>query len=146
MAYEAHAKQKKWHYEDNDPDQVSEAPPTLNLWYELFDEEDQRLIFHHIKQANDEVAAKTCEMRWTIDGTVYLRAQSLASGQDYFIYKTEAVSGAGAPIYASTTTVNAGYHTDKRGLSFKVEVRITEALGTNQTLISHTVREKLVET
>lgn len=142
----AWSKQRKYHYQDHDSDRIAPTPPVLNTWYELFDAEDVRLLFHHIIQTNDEAVAKTCEMRWTIDGNVYLRSQNLNSGQDYFIYRTEAISTAGAPIYASTSTVNAGYNTCKRGLSFKVEVRITAALGTNQTLISQTVRETLVET
>jgi len=144
---EAHSRHVKYSYQDHDTDTVNQAPPILNTWYTLFDDEDVRLLIHEVKQSNDELAAKTIEVRWTIDGNVYFTSASLDNNTEYYVWRTFFASAGGtAGLVISTTYYNACRYTCKRGQSFKVEVRITSALGTNQILISRAIRETLEET
>lgn len=134
----------KYAYQDHDTDVVSLAPPTLNNWETVFDEEDVRLLWCVIHQSNDETNAKNVEVRWTIDGNEYLVAVALSDLTLNWIYRSYAPSAGGtAGLANSATEKNACGYTDKRGQSFKVEVRITSALGTNQTLSCYCVRETL---
>jgi len=134
------------HYwlQDHDSDVVFQAPPVQNIWYELFDVEDVRLIWHTVFQDNDENVAKDIEIRWTIDGTVYFLAYALADTTENYIYRSPVDSVGGTAGLTNTVEIrNAAYNVDKRGLAFKVEVRMTGVPGTNQLLISRTVRETL---
>ncbi len=134
----------KFHYEDHDTDNVALAPPVQNVWNTVFEAEDVRLLWCDIVQSNDETAAKDLEVRWTIDGTEYFVALSLANATFNFIYRNRALSAAGtAGLSATATERNACFNVDKRGLSFKVEVRITSVPGTNQYLDCRCVRETL---
>jgi len=134
---------KEW-LRDHDTDVVDESPPIQNTWYEVFDAEDVRLIWCWIYQSHTEAAAQDVEVRWTIDGTVYLASVSLDDSTANFIYRTNAPSAGGTGgLVAVATLQNAGYHVDKRGLSFKVEVRMTSVPGTAQLLRCRCVRETL---
>jgi hypothetical protein len=138
---------KKYWLQDHDTDEVNEAPPVINVWYTAFDAEDVRLIWCAITQHNDESAAKEIQVRWTIDGQVYWVADSVDSDAIKYVYRNREPSLAGTQgLVVSTSTYNAAYYVDKRGLDFKVEVRLTDAAGTNQTLICDCVRETLEET
>ena len=134
---------KEW-LQDHDTDEVNEAPPVQNTWYEVFDAEDVRLIWCEIYQTNTDIAAKDIEVRWTIDGNVYLVTVSLDDDTVNFIYRDRAPSAVGTAGLTSTPTeVNAGFNVDKRGLAFKVEVRMTSVPGTAQVLRCRCVRETL---
>ena len=137
----------KYHYEDHDTDGVNEIPPVQNTWYEVFDAEDVRLIWCTMRQTNDEAAAKDVELRWTIDGNVYFLVESLADSEVRWCYRSVAESSGGTGgLISQIDKVNAAYNVDKRGQSFKVEIRLTGAPGTNQTLRCRCVRETLEAT
>ena len=139
--------QVKYHYEDHDTDEVNETPPVQNTWYTAFDAEDVRLIWCSVTQSNDEVAPKNIEIRWTIDGNVYLTALALGSSATVVVYRGRAPSAGGtAGLLTAPPDLNAGYYVDKRGKAFKVEARMTEVPGTNQNLLCRCVRETLEET
>lgn len=134
----------KYVYLDHDTDVVNEAPPILNQWYTVFDADDVRLLWCWIRQTNTEAAAKNIEVRWTIDGNVYLVSDPLASGVPDYIFRIPNPSGGGvAGLYYRAPDANACLYVDKRGQRFKVEVRITSALGTAQILTCWCVRETL---
>lgn len=134
---------KEW-LQDHNTDEVLESPPVQNTWYEVFDAEDVRLIWCEIYQTSTEMAAHDIEVKWTIDGNVYLVAVSLADSTANFIYRDRAPSAVGtAGLTATATEVIAGVNMDKRGLAFKVEVRMTDVPGTAQTLRCRCVRETL---
>ena len=133
----AHAGVVKYHYRGHDNDTVFKAPPVQNEWYELFDDEDVRLTFCNVIQENDETAAKDVQFRWTIDGIVYLETVSLDNGVFAYIWRSP------IDLDSGTEVRNAGFYTDARGQDFKVEVKMTSAPGTNQTLTCRTVRETL---
>lgn len=134
---------KEW-LQDPDTDVVDETPPVQNTWYEVFDAEDVRLLWCVIRQDNDETAAKDIEVRWTIDGNVYLEQVGLNDATSMWVWRDHdpSVGGTGG-LSSSTSIFNAAYYTDKRGLDFKVEVRITSVPGTNQRLRCWCVRETL---
>lgn len=128
---------QKFSYRDHDTSQINPLPPVLNLWYEIFHAQDVRLLWCSLKQWNDEVAAKNLEIRWTVDGIVYFCSQSAVNNTYYYIYRhPDASTGGTAGIEPINIMFNAGYYIDKRGQDFKVEVRITSALGTNQRLMA----------
>lgn len=134
---------KEW-LQDHDADVVDETPPAQNTWYEVFDAEDVRLIWCCVLQNNDETAAKDIEVRWTIDGNVYLGTASVANNTFNWAYRNQyASSGGTTGLNLGAAEFNASKYTDKRGLTFKVEVRITSLPGTNQRLRAWCVRETL---
>lgn len=131
-------------YKDHDTDQVSESPPIQNTWYEVFHADKVRLIWCTILQSNTETDAKDIEIRWTINGNVYLLDKSVANVTTLFVYRTEVPSTGGtAGLTSASTRANAGFNVDKRGLDFKVEVRMTSVPGTAQLLRCRCVRETL---
>lgn len=134
---------KEW-LQDHDTDQVLETPPIQNTWYEVFHAEDVRLLFNTMYQTNDEAAAKDIEVRWTIDGNVYFVTTNLANGTLNYIHRRYPPSAGGTSGLGVTAAIfNAAYYIDKRGLDFKVEVRMTSVPGTNQTMRCSCVRETL---
>jgi hypothetical protein len=143
----AHAGETKYAYLDHDTDVVNEAPPILNLWYMVFDAEDVRLLWCVVNQINDEHVVKNVAVRWTIDGNVYYNSDTLGDNNPVWVYRSEEPSSGGTSgLYMVTSEQNAAFYVDKRGHSFKVEVRITTAPGTNQTLTCYCVRETLEQT
>lgn len=137
----------KYHYKDHDSDGVYTAPPVQNQWYTLFDSEDVRLLWALMYQTNGDTANKNIEMRWTIDGQVYMILQDAVNSSMYFVYRTPFGSGGGTGGLGTTLAwITPAWTADKRGMRFKVEVRITSALGTNQLLAALTVRETLEQT
>ena len=146
-AYGGHVAQVKYHYQDHDTDVVNQAPPVQNTWYTVFDASDVRLLWCVIQQTNDETAAKDLEVRWTIDGNVYLVALSLDALTEAYIFRSHEPSTAGTDgLTDSADPRNGTFYCDKRGKAFKVEVRITSVVGTNQTLTCWCVRETLEAT
>jgi hypothetical protein len=138
---------KKYHYEDHDTDVVNETPPIQNQWYTVFDAEDVRLLWCYVLQTNDDIDDKDLEIRWTIDGTEYLCADSFENNVEQWIYRNTPPSTIGTlGLKSDGSEYNAAYYTCKRGQSFKVEIRIISVVGVNQTLLCHCVRETLEET
>jgi hypothetical protein len=138
---------KKYAWKDHDTDIVNMLPPVLNQWYTVFDAEDVRLLEMYIAQVNTETDPKDVEVRWTIDGNVYFVTVTVANGVENYIYRTMDPSTAGTSGLTDTIVENPAFiHNDKRGLDFKVEVRIISALGTAQRLVAYAVRETLEET
>ena len=134
---------KEW-LQDHDTAEVNEAPPVQNTWYEVFHDQDVRLLLCRVRQSNTEVAAKDVEVRWTIDGNVYLVSASLDDTSTYWVFREETPSTGGtAGLATDSSRKNATYYVDKRGLDFKVEVRMTSVPGTNQTLLCQCVYETL---
>lgn len=134
---------KEW-LQDHDTDVVDESPPVQNTWYEVFHAEDVRLNWCTIYQESDDVVAKDIEVRWTIDGNVYFVAESLADSSYFYVWREYMPSAGGtAGLTAAVGIRTACYFTDKRGLNFKVEVRMTSVPGINQSLRCYCVRETL---
>lgn len=144
VAYAANV--KRW-LQDHDTDLVDQEPPVQNTWYTVFNANDVRLLICEVEQYNDEEAAKDIEVRWTCDGNVYVHAMTAVAGDQYYIYRNKYESSElQEPLGDSPTLVNAAMYVDKRALSFKVEVRITSVVGTNQILVGRCVRETLEQT
>ena len=134
---------KEW-LQDHDTDVVDEAPPVQNTWYEVFHAEDVRLLYCAIRQDNTEEDAKDVEIRWTLDDNVYFDTVPLAHGTWEFTYRDQNPSSGGTLGLTTTATMyNAARNIDKRGLDFKVEVRMTSVPGTAQRLRCYCVRETL---
>jgi len=138
---------QKFHYRDHDTDYLNQAPPVQNQWYTVFAAEDVRLLLCFIRQTNTEAAAKEIQIRWTIDGKVYFGAVTASNNTLYYVFRNEQPSNAGtAGLSIATAWRNACFYVDKRGINFKVEVRLTSVLGTNQILNCWCVRETLEPT
>ena len=137
----------KYHYEDHDSDVVNMAPPVQNVWYEVFHAQDVRLIWCRFIQTNDETDAKNIAIRWTVDGQVYFSTVAIVNNTPTFVYRNWLPSAVGTGGLSFDPDKHlAAYYTDKRGQDFKVEIRITDVPGTNQTLDCWCVRETLEET
>ena len=137
----------KYAYLDHDTDTQLLAPPIQNQWYTIFHAYDVRLLWCVAYQRNDEAAAKNIEVRWTIDGTVYFTLIAMNNNTDTWISRSHPLSAGGTDgLRSDVSRFNAAYFVDKRGQDFKVEIRITSALGTNQLLNCYCVRETLEQT
>lgn len=137
----------KYAYEDHDAYVVEETPPIQNQWYTVFDEEDVRHLWCRVYQTNDGAAAKNIEVKWTIDGHVYFGSASVPNDSARWIYRNYLPSAGGTQgLSFNGNAFMAAYYTDKRGHSYKVEVRITSALGVNQLMYCECVIETLEET
>jgi hypothetical protein len=137
---------KKYMWIDHDAMELYKNPPVQNTWYTAINEVDVRLLWCQFYQSNAEAAVKEIEMRWTIDGHVYFCAMNAASLTPYYVNKDEYNStGGAAGLYVEDVTQNAGFYVDKRGHSFKVEIRIITAPGTTQHLYCYCVYETLEE-
>lgn len=135
---------KKYWLQDHDSDIIQEAPPTVNVWYTLFDDEDVRLLEMFVQQINEEEENKTLQVRWTIDGNVYFVEIDAANTTEYYVFRNLIPSLGGTLGLSSSSNQNRAFIDDfKCGLSFKVEVRIITAVGTNQALNSLAVHETL---
>lgn len=122
-------------------------PPVLNQWYtvlEIADLNGLKIDFITCFHSNDESAAKNIEIRLNVDNNVnaLVTPYSQASGSYYNVY-IEGVEDGWTKVDKAATPMMAG-----RGLVgtktaptqplickyFKLEARITSALGTNQCL------------
>ena len=141
------AAQVKYHYEDHNPDYITQVPPVQNTWYEVFDAEDVRLLLCRVKQTNTDAANKDVEVRWTINGNSYLVSLNVPTGETWSVWKNHYLDPAGlAGAEMTASPLNACIYVDKRGHDFKVEVRMTSPPGTAQTMGCWCVRETLEET
>ena len=144
---QAHGGKNKYWLQDHDTDKVELTPPILNQWYTVFDADDVRLLWCWINQTNDEQVTKHIQVRWTIDGTAYFVDVAVGNNNPAWIWRNWLPSTAGTlGLTADANPMNGAALIDKRGLHFKVEVRIVTALGTNQTLTCYCVRETLEPT
>lgn len=143
----AHGKDVKYMFQDHDTDIKNLIPPVQNQWYTVFDAVDVRHLYCLIGQFNDETDPKDVEIKWTIDGTVYFKDTSLDNESEEYVYRDHFESSGGtAGLSLSSERVMAAYYTDKRGHAYKVEIRMTSALGTNQNFYCLCVRETLEQT
>jgi hypothetical protein len=134
----------KYSYQDHDTAVVTELPPVQNQWYTLMDDDDVRLLANAIYQKNDEAVAKTLEVRWTCDGTVYLLSFGADDDVQYYISRQKYPSTEVDCLKVSNGEVAPMLEIlDKRAQDFLIEVRITSALGTNQDLTAWAVYETL---
>jgi len=134
---------KRW-LQDHDTDFLNQTPVVQNTWYEVFHAQDVRLLYCVVNQINDETLVKLVEVRWTIDGNVYLIAYNNDNNTLRWINRDHAPSTGGTDgLDGGATARNAAMYVDKRGLDFKVEIRMTGVPGTNQILQCWCVRETL---
>jgi hypothetical protein len=132
---------------DHDTDIVDVTPPVQNQWYTVFDAEDVRLLWCVMYQHDPDNGARNVEVKWTIDGTVYFIAFSLADSNYVWIWRNyEASTGGTLGLDKDTTQFNAAKYVDKRGQSFKVEIRTTSAGSGTANLRCWCVRETLEPT
>ena len=120
-----------------------DAAGVQNTWYTVLDTVAKaRLYSIYTMQVNDEAAAKAIETKLTIDGI------SLASGGFSHVNNTAKAwrllntSDVFANVSAGTVAL-AGYYTAIHAKSLKVEVRNTDAAGTNQHLYGYVRYAKL---
>ena len=138
---------KKYWLMDHDAAAIFENPPEKDTWYEVFHAYDVRLIWCVVLQSNQETNSHNLEVRWTIDGNVYLDQFSAGNNVAYYIFRNYNPSlGGTLGLEADDEPKNAAFYVDKRGLDFKVEVRDTDANDTNQILQASCVYETLEET
>jgi hypothetical protein len=137
----------KYAWMDNDTAEVYEAPPILNQWYTVVEDDDLRLLVFAMFQTNEENAAKDLEVRWTLDGNIYLLQANEDAGLVVYVSRNIEPSGSGSELSTSVQWKNAmNQYLDKRCLHGKLEIRITSALGTNQILNAKCVYETLEAT
>lgn len=138
---------KRAHYKDHDTDVKDLQPPERDVWYELFDSEDVRLMWCVLHQSNDGAIDQGVEVRWTIDGNVYFTMFTANNLVTYYIYRDHQPSQSGTAGLGSNSTVRtAGIYGVKMGQRIKVEVRMTGFPGTNQRFAIWTVKETLEDT
>ena len=134
----------KYAWMDHPPAFIAQPDPDQNQWYEIYHDYDVRQILMDVCYYDDEMTGADIEIRWTIDGNVYLGAIEADDLLQYYVYKNK--YGVDGPTQLDTTRfTDTGvplYH-DKRGLDFRVEARITTAHGTNSVLLCHAVYETL---
>lgn len=121
------------------------APPTLNEWHTILDTtEDVRALFISLVQTNTETGAKNVNIKITIDGITLTKATDLSAIHATYYY---AYIGSNVDALAIITTfVLPCYYYPLEGQSMKVEMRITSALGTAQTLYGYVQYETLEAT
>lgn len=146
----------------NDTETDTRSPPTQNVYHEIFDLSGGQ-AFHYIsfEQNNDELAAKNVDIKLTIDGTAYeLTGTSMDNSEIYYVYwddigldppdatlKVDNSNPIGGLVFkiadsaANTIAVNVDPVTDA-----KLEVKMTSAPGTNQTLVTRYRRSNLEAT
>jgi hypothetical protein len=121
--------------QDHETEEQVKTPPTINVWYTLLDDDDVKLNWFAIIQANDEHSSLDVEIKVTIDGNVYLGAFSADDGTMYYLFKSNVLAAAPNTIDKSTDFSEAnGQATPKYGLHMKIEYRVVSAVGTNQAL------------
>jgi hypothetical protein len=134
----------KYAYRDQDTGHLLLTPPVRNQWYTILGADDVRLLLNSIFQSNDENAAKTLEVRWTCDSGTYLLTATCNSGTQYYISRQKYPSTDPNCLEAKDFSIAPmGRLLDKRSQSFVIEIRITDALGTNQVLEGWAVYETL---
>lgn len=139
---EAH-RDRKFFYEFQGMAQVSESPPVQNTWYTLFDEEDVILYLWFLVQRNDDTAAKNVEIRATIDGIPLLGTTNAAENQDYWLVEDDSLRN---QLDIETSVKMFEWYSPVHGQAVKLEVRITDAPGTNQLLLCRAKWGRWLET
>ena len=137
----------EYHYLDHDTAVFFIAPPVLNQWYNVLTANDVRILSFMFDHINVEVANMDIEVRWTLDGNVYLLTANVASTTNEWVYRTTFQSGTGNELALSAVECAAMLKLlDKRAQSASLDIRITSALGTNQTLEAMCTYETLEPT
>jgi hypothetical protein len=126
---------KKYWLQDHDIAIITKIPPVLNTWYTVIDVDDVRLIEFYILQSNNETAAKDVEVRWTLDGQVYLISVSVPDTFPIYINKNMVGSNGGTSgLSLNPVEISANLFDFVCALHAKLEVRLTSAAGTAQLL------------
>jgi len=138
---------KKYSWMDHDPAYL-EQHPAQNTWYTVLEDEDFRGKIFAVMQYNDDMDNMTLEVRWTLDGNVYLRSMTIPYNTQYYIYKNKYPSTETNSIVETTdfeNMVEGGQ--EKFALSAKLEIRMTSApFGAGDLLYAWCLYETLEET
>lgn len=107
------------------------APPVQNVWYTILDTtEDVNLQYMAAIHSNVGAVAKTIEFRLTIDGLV-MTGSFLAPNSTYIYAR---IWSQADNLLVAAVENPAGLEGKLQGQSVKVEYRMTDAPGVNQTL------------
>jgi hypothetical protein len=122
---------------------LEQAPPVQNTWYTLLDTiTNTELLYIAMTQLNDESAAKSCQVRITVDGQTLTSASvSLNHNTTYYAYILPY-----GTLTISSNVFLAHYGYPLISKSVKVEVRLADTAGTNQQLNCYATHTKLKET
>jgi hypothetical protein len=135
---------KKYAYLDHDPPHLVQVPPVINTWYQLYHDYDVRQLLMSALYRDDEETGATIEVRWTCDGNIYVSSVDADDQIQYYIYKTKYNSVEIQPLNDDFGPGGyKGLYRDKRAQDFKVEVRVTTAVGTNARLEAWALYETL---
>ena len=117
--------------------------PTENTWYTILNTTTNVLLeWVRVHQANDQTAAKSLAVRFTIDGQTYVSSYtSCAHDTRYWC-----MLGANGVVYLKTADVNPAFYMGLRGKSVKVEVQFADTPGTNQVLVGFATYARLKAT
>ena len=138
---------KKYWLMDHDPAYIDVSPPVQNTWYEVYHAYDVRQLFMSILYYDDEETGASFEVRWTCDGNIYIIQDTIENDTQEYIYKNKLPSGGNDELSVDREPSEGRMpYRDKRAQDFKVEIRITSAIGTNAHLIGHALYETLEET
>ena len=112
---------------------LDQDPPVQNTWYTMFDGTGGiRIRMMTVKQINDEAAAKTIELRMTIDGTALVETPQVQSNDSWYYWTVRAWTDR---VYGDDTAPwLAQYYKAVECHDVLIEVRMTSAPGTNQKL------------
>ena len=105
--------------------------PVQNTWYTVLDTTSYvRILYIAVKQDNTDNVAKALEIRVTIDGNAISGAGTPGDNTWNYINLTPTVD----TLSYTAAIFNSSYYVEMRGHSVKVELRMTDAPGTAETL------------
>ena len=138
---------KKYWLKDHDT-ALTEDTAVQNTWFTVLDEEDVRLIYHSVEYDDEEHNMPTIQVRWTLDGNVYIGDGSdEAAGSQWYFYRNKyATSEASNELIGQLTRILCMYDVPKHALHAKLEARVTNAVGTTPVLRQRCLYETLEET
>lgn len=150
----------KYAWKLHDLETHTKAPPVHNVYYEAFDEDGGQklhyLVIYH--DHGEHPGAKNVDIKLTIDGETYEKTGNALDSQEfYYIYfdeigddMTQAVLKVtnASPlalfgIASEDSAANKGPRTGLMVTDIKLELKMTSAPGTNQTLVTHYRRSSL---
>jgi hypothetical protein len=125
QASSAPATSAKYWLKDHDTAYLNEVAPIKNQWYTVLQAQDVRILTFAFMET--DLLAQGCEIevRWTLDGNIYLYSSDFSSGTQIYISRTKYPSIVGGLAASTGVKVLAMLNTiDKRALDAKLEVRI----------------------
>jgi hypothetical protein len=123
---------------------IEAIPPIINQWYTVLEADDLRLKIFALSFVNDEQATPNWEIKWTLDGNIYLfHYDPESDGQMYVSMKKYSIAN-GVSLWDSSSPLPiSNKFFDMCCLHGKLEIRLTNALGTNPILKAWCVYETL---